>query len=500
MFRLAMSLAFSVLAAVPAYSLPAARADVLPDAAGQAPPGDASGAPPASRKVRIGGGSEPERAQSGELLETVATGFGKDPEEARRRALRSAVEQVVGTLVLAKDLLENDELIDSKVISVANGFVERYEPIGDPKSEDGSVQVRVRAWVKVEKVVEVLTANSIAVRRVDGRSLAAKVTTRKMRDDEAVAAIREIFVGWPNSVLDIGIEFPDGEGPRIVSSDPAGGTVIEVWVQAKINPAKWEAWAKGAQDVLRACALSETEGWWNFQSDWKRLSTSLLANVRGGSDGADPDWNARVAREFPLLCQVIPSSVWEEAFDGPENPYAAGGLADRHPEFKSESGGVMVFSETGSPARWYRLDPRLVQAVRSGVRPFPRVDVRPVDARGKRLGEPLRDWKDVPSLRSGGRLGLSGSRAGRDLLAFGSITPGSRASSLNSWSGAIPCLETGSTLCLMPCMPASVKESSLQLSPALNFPYRFRLSARELESLEQISVEVRPPATIPDDW
>lgn len=52
-------------------------------------------------------------ADAGQFVDVVATGHGSTVREATKAALRAAVEQVVGTMVDATTLVENDEQINN---------------------------------------------------------------------------------------------------------------------------------------------------------------------------------------------------------------------------------------------------------------------------------------------------------------------------------------------------------------------------------------------------
>ena len=53
----------------------------------------------------------------GQLVEVVAEGLGNTPDDARKNALRAAVSQVVGMLVVGVDREQNDAVIESKVLT-----------------------------------------------------------------------------------------------------------------------------------------------------------------------------------------------------------------------------------------------------------------------------------------------------------------------------------------------------------------------------------------------
>ena len=124
----------------------------------------------ASGGVRLGA----EQDQSVRVV--VAEGVGADVDSAKSDAYRQAVRQVVGAFVDASTMVENDKLIEDQVITLSSGFVEKAEPIGESKS-GGLVRIRVRASVRLTKLIDTLNANRIATASVDTDSLVAKVVT-----------------------------------------------------------------------------------------------------------------------------------------------------------------------------------------------------------------------------------------------------------------------------------------------------------------------------------
>ena len=62
--------------------------------------------------------------QTGDTISVVATGIGKDRDEALKSALRAAVEQAVGVLVDAETLVTNDKLVTDKILTFSDGFVQ----------------------------------------------------------------------------------------------------------------------------------------------------------------------------------------------------------------------------------------------------------------------------------------------------------------------------------------------------------------------------------------
>jgi len=57
-----------------------------------------------------------------QLVDVVATGYGTTVREATSAALRSAVEQVVGTMIDATTIVENDKIIEDEILSHSAGM------------------------------------------------------------------------------------------------------------------------------------------------------------------------------------------------------------------------------------------------------------------------------------------------------------------------------------------------------------------------------------------
>jgi hypothetical protein len=116
-------------------------------------------------------------ATDSKLKVVEVSGAGADIEGAKKDACREAVRQVVGAYVNSQTRTENDELIEDKVISLSSGFVETIETLKESQA-DGLTRVRIRATVRISKVLDSLKANKISVADVDGASLGAELLTK----------------------------------------------------------------------------------------------------------------------------------------------------------------------------------------------------------------------------------------------------------------------------------------------------------------------------------
>lgn len=67
---------------------------------------------------------------TGEYVDVVSTGYGTTVREATKAALRSAVESVVGTMVDATTLVENDKLIEDEILTYSAGMIAATKIMG----------------------------------------------------------------------------------------------------------------------------------------------------------------------------------------------------------------------------------------------------------------------------------------------------------------------------------------------------------------------------------
>jgi hypothetical protein len=126
----------------------------------------------------------------------IAQGVGADVESARRDAYRNAVRQVLGGLVDAETIVENDRLINDRVVVSSDGFVRKVNPLpgGEVRGADGLWLVRMEIFVKSGALEDDLLQHGIGkgakASVEDPRSILARAATRQ----EAATAAKEAFL------------------------------------------------------------------------------------------------------------------------------------------------------------------------------------------------------------------------------------------------------------------------------------------------------------------
>ena len=128
----------------------------------------------------------------------VGQGVGSTTEDAKKDAYRDAVRQVVGTLVATATLVENDVAIESKVLSLSGGFLNRVEMLtGFPKQEGTLWKVKIKAEVQVTEVLATLGKANVTTLAVRSEDLEAQRVTIADQQSAKLEALNDPRM-WEN--------------------------------------------------------------------------------------------------------------------------------------------------------------------------------------------------------------------------------------------------------------------------------------------------------------
>jgi len=271
-------------------------------------------------------------ASGGLSKEVTVTGRGATPQEAFDDAIRTALRQVAGSFVRTDSKVQDDQLIQDRIITHSQGFIEKATKEGPAKKlKDGTYEQVARVIVRVGKVQEIFTESAASSSTIDGDSLAAKV--RSLRENKASAdeLLAAVFEGFPANVMDCEIA-PECTGDRLkLSTPPENGGFdakslkleddqvfvllkVDVWV----NQQKWKAWAKAAEDAFKAVAIgghtikinAKKTGARKLtmnmrQDEWIRMSRPWMSEACGKAehlswDGNSFGWSNLIWSEFKL--------------------------------------------------------------------------------------------------------------------------------------------------------------------------------------------------------
>ena len=119
-------------------------------------------------------------------------------EEARKDAERSAIQQVVRTLVAAETVTANDKVIRDEVLTASAGIVEESKEL--TSSEKGGLwQVRIVARVVDRRVTERLEKIKVPVQagKIDGKQVANQILAEIEAERNTVRWLTHELKGYP---------------------------------------------------------------------------------------------------------------------------------------------------------------------------------------------------------------------------------------------------------------------------------------------------------------
>ena len=230
-----------------------------------------------------------------QLVDVVATGYGTTVREATKAALRSAVEQVVGTMVDATTLVENDKLIEDEILTYSAGMIATSKVIGEPKkSADGIYTVKVKASVKKSQLQEKLRATSAVNVALDGTDLFARMTAAKDNLADAEAMIKSVLAKHKDCVIAEAVPGKNGKSP--IDLDPKTGEV-SVNVRVRIDQAKYTQFANEVVEKIAPMATKKIkvratgegdkgynpDGGISYYYDLKAYPFLIMTSLRTGS-------------------------------------------------------------------------------------------------------------------------------------------------------------------------------------------------------------------------
>ncbi len=127
-----------------------------------------------------------------EIVRVEALGATLD--EAKRNAFFLAVQQVVGTLVDAVRVVEDDTISLNRILTASDGFVEEYDLVTQEVVTGGAFRVEILAKVRRGLLSEQLLMSNIPVsEEVIGENLFAKALTQQTTMQEAGEILQSLL-------------------------------------------------------------------------------------------------------------------------------------------------------------------------------------------------------------------------------------------------------------------------------------------------------------------
>ncbi|MDR0453311.1 MAG: outer membrane beta-barrel protein [Deferribacteraceae bacterium] len=134
------------------------------------------------------------------------TGYGKTRREALKDAYAYAVQSVVGAFISADVYIANGELIDDKIISHSEGYIERYSVISDYDGESITIEAVIRTKTLNDELVLYTKTKTDETGKViktefDGTSILAKFDSQASRLKSGIELLEKKGEEYFNELL-----------------------------------------------------------------------------------------------------------------------------------------------------------------------------------------------------------------------------------------------------------------------------------------------------------
>lgn len=120
---------------------------------------------PAALLAQAGAGQEEQEVVAKGLGAIIGGDQAKAADDGLASALRSAVEQVVGTMIQSNVLVENYQVVEDQIYSRTQGYVKSYQVLSQTPRDNTIMEVTVRAVVKKSNLENDLNAIGLLIQQ-----------------------------------------------------------------------------------------------------------------------------------------------------------------------------------------------------------------------------------------------------------------------------------------------------------------------------------------------
>jgi hypothetical protein len=197
---------------------------------------------------------------------TVAEGIGPTRTEAIADARREAVRSVIGAFIAASSTVVNDQLVQSSVLSLSDGYVARSAVLREWRDAEGLYHVQLHAVVVDSPLSELeLRRNNTpnpAILDTEGAR-----DTQLIRTQEATALLADTL---EQSSFPLGIFEVDPTGSTIRRNRDGGTIVIECAL--RVDRSRWNAVLRRMSRCLAALGAMDSPVRWRSRSIGGRIA------------------------------------------------------------------------------------------------------------------------------------------------------------------------------------------------------------------------------------
>ena len=139
-------------------------------------------------------------AQEKQNVTVDARGVGISPDAALKDALTQAVQQAAGTLVDTKTLVKNETIMEDRILTASDGFVQSYEKYAEAKkNRQGLWTIRIKASVVMKPLKQKLKETGILVQDIgnSAQNQWAEIVSKQSSQQDVPALLENLLKKYP---------------------------------------------------------------------------------------------------------------------------------------------------------------------------------------------------------------------------------------------------------------------------------------------------------------
>ena len=239
----------------------------------------------------------------------LAKGMGTSREEALKDALRSAVEQVVATLVRKETITDpaQSKVIKSKILTASVGLIDGYKE--QSTLEKGGVwHVQIFARVSDKKMSTQFERFKIPVKKtgIDGEGLFAEAVTEMQAERNAHQWLNHAMKDFPWNCVKAEIV----EYKRLADRDRDPNVTLNFKVKYSVDLDAYEKMTRWLTDMLESLSVQKSQTFKLFGVDHERGGPDIYCSW-GSAREPEPKFDATRYR-----CLWVVSSIKETGTKG----------------------------------------------------------------------------------------------------------------------------------------------------------------------------------------
>jgi hypothetical protein len=224
--------------------------------------------------VPVKGPSAPIQFEPAATVIVVAEGVGTTRQEAVSDAGRNAARQVLGAMLDADTLVREDKVIDENVLAKSDGIIGSGCELFEEKEAGGLVRVKIKANIQRDALVVRLNANNIAMRTIDGKSLAAEASDKLESNARASDLLQKALATYPAEIL-----IAEVKGKPTIAHENNGNIAMKFELTVQGDMDKYDQWQKRAIPLLEQLATKSGEKFVKASVIQDSYLTTALSNV-----------------------------------------------------------------------------------------------------------------------------------------------------------------------------------------------------------------------------